>query len=287
MPMLIAVDVGNSRIKLGRFGSTGALPRGRTASVVTTGRLLPEPIDTLELPLTNRAGEFDAKQLAAWCDTGILDVTAWLVSSVHRGAAERFAEAVGSLAKTRKAAWPLRLLNFRDVPLVIAIEAPELVGIDRLLAAAAAEKLRRRDRAAIVVDLGTATTVDLVTAAGEFAGGAILPGMAMSARALEEQTDALPHVAIDGWPGPPQSLGKATVPAIMSGLFWGTLGAIHELVEQLSIGLAAPPEVFVTGGTSRLFAEQLVATHKMAVQHIPHLVLRGIALVGSAEAAWN
>ncbi len=65
------------------------------------------------------------------------------------------------------------------------------------MAALAANRLRQADRAAIVIDLGTAIKVDVVTSDGAFAGGAILPGLEMSARALDEQTDALPRVAVD------------------------------------------------------------------------------------------
>jgi type III pantothenate kinase len=283
-PTLIAVDIGNSRIKLGRFCAASALRQEASAGTAPTGRSLPEPAATIELPLANRAGEFDAAPLAQWCDSGAA-AAAWLVSSVHRGAAERLATTIGKLAKTRAADWPLRLLTYRDIPLQLAVDAPERVGIDRLLAALAANRLRRPGRAAIVVDMGTAITVDLVTAAAEFAGGAILPGMAMAARALEEQTDALPHVVIDAWQNPPLPLGKATIPAIEAGLFWGAVGAVRELVEQLSAGIDLAPDIFVTGGNSQLLADQLTAVHGMVVKHVPHLVLAGIALVHFADAA--
>ena len=89
---------------------------------------------------------------------------------------------------------------------------------------------------------------------GAFAGGAILPGMAMSARALEEQTDALPRVAVERWLDPPAPLGKATEPAIEAGLFWGAVGAIRELVGQYVEATCVGPDVFVSGGGSQLIA---------------------------------
>jgi type III pantothenate kinase len=273
MPPLVAVDIGNSRIKLGRFGPVTGPRSGGAAT-----RSLPEPVDTLDLPLTNRAGEFDSAPLARWCSAADVGNATWLVASVHRGAAERLTAAVGALTK-------LKLLTYRDVPLTLAVDTPERVGIDRLLGALAANYLRRPDRAAIVIDMGTAITVDLLTAAGEFAGGAILPGLATSAHALEQQTDALPHVDIERWKSPPQPLGKATVPAIESGLFWGAVGAIRELVERLSSDATSPPDVFVTGGSSQLVAEQLVATHRLAVEHLPHLVLSGIAIASQTDVA--
>jgi type III pantothenate kinase len=154
--------------------------------------------------------------------------------------------------------------------------------MDRLMGAVAADRLRTAGRAAIIADLGTAIKVHVVSDAGAFMGGAILPGLAMSARALDEQTDALPRVNVEQWEKPPVSLGKATVPAIESGLFWGAVGAIRELVGRLSQDLPPHPELFVTGGGSKLVAEVLSQDEGLIVRHVPHLVLSGIALVDTA-----
>jgi type III pantothenate kinase len=171
-------------------------------------------------------------------------------------------------------------LTYRDVPLRIEVDKPERVGIDRLLGALAANRLREAGRAAILVDLGTAITVDLLTAEGAFAGGAILPGIAMSARALCEQTDALPHLAVDMLGQRPAALGKSTAAAIEAGLYWGTVGAIRELIAQLSSGLGQPPDIFLTGGASPQVVELLNTDRQ--VRHVPQLVLSGIALAGEA-----
>src|SRR6185312_7996787 len=109
---------------------------------------------------------------------------------------------------------------------------------------------RSADRAAIIVDLGTAITVDLLEAGGAFAGGAILPGIATSARALDERTDALPRVPLEFLDKPPVPLGKSTVSAIESGIYWGAIGAIRELIGQLAAPLKRAPDVFITGGAS-------------------------------------
>jgi type III pantothenate kinase len=172
---------------------------------------------------------------------------------------------------------PIRQLTYRDVQMTIRLEEPARVGIDRLLAALAADRLRKRDHAAIVVDLGTAITVDLVNVEGAFAGGAILPGIAMSARALAEQTDALPQVALEFLDKPPLALGNSTASAIESGIYWGAVGAIRELVSQFSAPFQSRPDLFITGGASRQVAD-LLKTHS-AVRHMPNLVLSGIALV--------
>lgn len=267
---LIAVDIGNSRIKLGRFDRAARSER------------LPEPTATCELRLTGSAGEFDAQPLAAWCGEHVAGEADWLVSSVHRGASENLAAAVAAIAKQAGRAWKLRQLAFADVPLVVEVDAPERVGMDRLMGAVAADRLRPPGRAAIVVDLGTATKASVLSGVGAFIGGAILPGLDMSARALEEQTDVLPRVDVEQWRRPPRPLGKATVPAIESGIFWGTVGAVRELVARLSESLAPSPVVFVTGGGSRLVYEVLSTNSPLELHHVPHLVLAGVAIVGAA-----
>jgi type III pantothenate kinase len=101
----------------------------------------------------------------------------------------------------------------------------------------------------------------------------------MSARALEEHTDALPRVALDHLEHPPEPIGRSTVPAIEAGLYWGAVGAIRELISQMSKGLSAPPDVFLTGGASSHVAKLIEASAACSVRHLPHLVLSGIALV--------
>jgi type III pantothenate kinase len=278
---LIAVDVGNSRIKLGRF---------RRAEIALDPTLsqwerekrapgLPQPIDTFDLSLASTAGDLDVGLLSLWCRDHVGKSAKWLVASVHRAAAERLAAAVADLAAGAHADWPLQHVTYLDVPLLIDVDEPDRVGIDRLLAALAANHLRSPDRGAIVVDLGSGITVDLVDPSGAFVGGAILPGLTMSARALHEHTDALPLVCVDRLAASPTPLGKSTVAAIESGLVWGTVGAVRELISRLSADLADPPEVFVTGGGSAAIVELIGTGAATSVSHVPHLVLAGIALV--------
>lgn len=262
---LIAVDVGNSRIKVGKFDRAGGLA-------------LPEPVDVIDLSIANHhSGEFNTADLSAWCNENVANESNWLIGSVHRAAGHRLISAVAGWAQQTEFDCPIRQLTHADVSLSVRVDQPEKVGIDRLLAGYAANRMRQPDRAAIVVDLGTAVTVDLVTSQGAFAGGAILPGIAMSARALAEQIDALPHVAIEHLDQAPLPLGRSTETAIQSGLYWGAVGAIRELVSRLASDLPQPPDLFVTGGASKQVAESL-AQHG-TVHHVPHLVLAGIALV--------
>ncbi len=274
----MAVDIGNSRVKLGQFQRecSGEIEASRGARAADDP-LLPEPVATFDLPIRHDTGEFDSSRLLAWCNEQLTGGTTWRVASVHRAAAVRLSAALNEWAKQSGRDCPIRQLTYRDVPIAIHVEEPERVGIDRLLAALAADRLRQRDRAAIVVDLGTAITVDLVDSDGAFAGGAILPGIATSARALAEQTDALPQVTLEFLDKPPAALGTSTVPAIESGIYWGAIGAIRELATQLSAPFPIRPDLFITGGASRQVAD-LLAT-RGTVRHVPNLVLSGIALV--------
>jgi type III pantothenate kinase len=265
-PELIAVDVGNSRIKFGRFARGTASP-------------LPEPIEVFDLPIADRNGNFDATRLHNWCDEKGANRSTWLVASVFRTAMHRLIGELNDWAAGSNCGCAIREVTLLDVPLRIAVDEPARVGIDRLLAAAAADRLRQRDRPAIIIDLGTAITVDLLQADGVFAGGTILPGLAMSARALAEQTDALPHISLERLEKPPNVPAKSTRAAIEAGLYWGTVGAIREIVAQLSAGLPAAPQVFLTGGGSPQVAEVLATNVNWSARHVPHLVLSGITLV--------
>lgn len=181
-----------------------------------------------------------------------------------------------------------------NFPLTIDVEEPRKVGIDRLLNAVAANVIRDAGRAAVIVDSGTATTVDYVTSAGGFAGGAILPGFELSARALHHYTALLPLVSIEELAGSAhEPVGQNTRKAIHSGLYWGQVGATRELVSRLSAPFAPPfgsapatsahhdrhrpPVLLLTGGGGPLLKTQL---QDACLE--PHLALQGLALVFEA-----
>jgi type III pantothenate kinase len=263
MKCLAAVDIGNSQMKVGRFAGIDAS--------------FPEPSATLELPIDHVSGRFNVQPFAAWCREFLTCDAEWWIGSVHRAAASFLLETASNDARKNGAKWHLRQIGHADIPIDNCVDEPDRVGIDRLLAAVAVNRLRTPNRPAIVVDLGTATTVDLIEADGAFAGGAILPGIGMAARALADQTDALPQVMLDASQGTPAALGKSTSAAIEAGLYWGAVGAVNEIASQLAAGLATPPEIFVTGGAGRLIVDSLKVGSSR--RYVPHLVLSGIALL--------
>ncbi len=248
---LIAIDIGNTRIKLGEFSALEA-------------EGLPAPGRQLALPVE----PWSAAPLGAW----LPHEGEFLIASVFRAATERL---TGWLAEQRPNA-AVRTLSFRDLPLEIDLEHPELAGLDRLAAAVGANRLRTAGRAAVVIDVGTAIKANLLDEQGVFRGGAILPGLAMSARAMHEFTDLLPLIPYEELAEAPSAVGRSTAPAMRSGLFWGAVGAMKELITRLG-GERDQVDVFLTGGAAPGVAKLLGPD----VRYVPHLTLAGIALAST------
>lgn len=266
MPLqsLVAVDIGNSRMKLGRFDRDSQSPMG-----------LPEPVETLAVAPGEEPGSYDVAPLADWLAEFVLPGTPFVVGSVNRPGASVLAN---FLREYSGGAWNhLRQLAGSDFRIENRTDQPERVGIDRLAAAVAACAIRRASTPAIVIDFGTAITVDLVSAGGAFEGGAILPGVGTSAHALHARTDALPAVRPELEGKSPPAVGTNTTAAIQSGLYWGAVGAVRELIARQRDGLVTPPQVFVTGSTSPDMA-RLLGSPDYTVRYLPHLVLAGLAI---------
>jgi type III pantothenate kinase len=146
---------------------------------------------------------------------------------------------------------------------------PLEVGADRIAGAIAAT-VRAPGRNAIVVDCGTATTFDVVTAGGDYLGGAILPGVGISVEVLAGRTARLPSVEITR---PAVALGRSTSESIQAGIYHGHVGAIRQLVHELSREAFAGerPQVIGTGGFARLLEPE-----KLFDEIVPELVLLGL-----------
>jgi type III pantothenate kinase len=254
-PRLIAVDIGNSQTKIGWFSAAGApLPIPDATLSFPTGQ---PPPGSMRGELTN-------------------DLSVWHISSVHREGTRLLAEWVAA----HRPQEAVQVLTYRDLPIRIDVQSPEKVGLDRLAAAVGANVLREAGRPAIVVGAGSAITVNRISEDGAFEGGAILPGYKMQADALYGGADLLPLAMLAADAEPPPPLGKNTEAAIKSGLFWGAVGAVRELVRQMSTGSAKPPQIFVTGGDLR----QLAARLGEGARFVPNLVLSGIAVAFQAQA---
>jgi type III pantothenate kinase len=256
----LAVDIGNARIKVGLFRET-------------LGNRLPEPERIL--PLDGERPPFE--QIEGWLQEFLsassassADALPWFIASVNRPSTTRLIDWLGEHRPEDR----VTLLSAADLPIEVRLARPDMVGVDRLIDAVAVNRMREPNAPAVIVDVGSAITVDLVSAEGAFLGGSILPGLAMSARALHEFTDLLPLVETADLQEPPPVLGEGTEEAIRSGLFWGAVGAIRQLAEELGRPTNSQPQIFLTGGAGVAVADLLGSN----ARHIPHLTLAGIAL---------
>lgn len=254
MNRTLAVDVGNSRYKIGLFGDAG--PTG-----------LPAHVESLVVPL--------AEELP-W-DV----IRGWIAGAAPRGVVAGANPA--GLRRVRETwprdAWPAPLVvdDPAALPVVIDVPFPGGVGVDRLLNVVTANVLRDADQPAIVVDSGTATTVDYVSPAGAFMGGAILPGFELAARSLHHYTALLPLIPVEELvERDHEPVGRDTRSALRSGLYHGQLGAVRELIARLRAREGSAPHVLVTGGGAPLLAELVAEEH---AAHEPHLTLQGLVLV--------
>jgi len=159
----------------------------------------------------------------------------------------------------------------RQLPLTVLLEHPEKAGIDRLLDAVAANSRRRAKVPAVLIDAGSAVTIDWLDENGAFRGGAIMPGFRLMAQALHDHTALLPLIA------PPSTLpslpGTSTAAALEAGIFWAVAGGIQAVVDQLAASAVAAPDIFLTGGDASVLRPLL-----NRVLFWPEMTLEGIRL---------
>lgn len=266
---VLLADVGNSRIKLARLDE--AAPGAAAA-----GAGLPAVVRRQDLDSRN----FRADALERWLLGSAPGPAVILVASVYEAAAARLEAAVAEISATRHRPIRQRRIAHLDLAIEVALPEPRRVGIDRVAAAAAAGLVKPADRAAVVVDCGTAVTVDMVSVAGAFLGGAILPGPLLMARALAEGTSRLPAVTALGGGQRPAMPGRSTEEAIAAGIGLGIRGAVARLVAEAEAALGEPAVTILTGGAA-------AAVHDVLPDAVvaPDLVLAGIALAAGRACA--
>jgi type III pantothenate kinase len=160
--------------------------------------------------------------------------------------------------------------------LPILYDSPQEVGADRIVNAVAA--VERYGAPCVIVDFGTATTFDVVNAAGEYAGGVIVPGVAVSAEALFAHAARLSRVEIRR---PPTVIGRNTAGSIQSGLFYGYLSLVDGLIDRLAREMGTRPCVIATGGLA-----ELLGRASERIEHVdPNLTLEGLRLLDERNAS--
>lgn len=228
--MLLAIDVGNTNTKFAVHD--GRTWRGQWRASTDTTRTADEYAPWLG-------------QIMATANLGLADIDACIISTV-----------------VPQALFNLRNLSRRYVntePMVIGedglklgievrIDKPNEAGADRLVNAVGA--FIEYGGPSIVIDSGTATTFDIVAADGAFEGGIILPGINLSLQALHEAAARLPRVEIRD---PGRVIGKDTVSAMQSGIYWGSIDMIEGLCRRIKSEYGQPMKIIATGGVASIF----------------------------------
>jgi type III pantothenate kinase len=238
-PIRWVADVGNTRIKVG---------------AIKNGRLL-------HVRAVRHADSLNFDALLAY---GLPRDA--MLSSVAPTAADRLLAYLDDRQIHVSTIWRSDGALFRTGLLTSDVDTPETTGVDRLLSAIGALQ-RAPGRDVLVVDCGSAITVNATTANRAFRGGAIFPGLRLMAAGLNQNTAALPYVPIERIPS---ALGLSTRDAIAAGVAHAALGGIERIVRELSGAVA--PAIFLTGGDAEVLSPGLGLPHTLA----PHLVLEGI-----------
>ncbi len=158
----------------------------------------------------------------------------------------------------------------------IRIDNPAEVGADRLLNTLAAHQAYGGPL--IVIDFGTATTFDVVAPDGAYLGGVIAPGINLSIEALHTAAARLPRIGI----GRPQAvIGRSTIPAMQSGIYWGYVGLVEGLVTRIRAEHDEPLKVVATGGLAPMLAEGTTIIDRID----PDLTLDGLRLLADRNPA--
>ncbi len=238
--MLLAIDIGNTNLVIGLY-DTGVPGGGPRVGLRTHWRL--------ETRASRTGDEYAAllSQLFSLAGHALRDVTAVIVSSVVPPALSP----IEQFCRDHLGREPLIVGPGIRTGIPILYENPHEVGADRIVNAVAAHA--RWPQGAIVVDFGTATTFDVVTPRGEYAGGVIAPGLMMSADALYSRTAKLPRVEITR---PRTVIGKNTVASIQAGLVFGYAGMVDALVTRIRGEIEFQPRIVATGGLASLVAAE-------------------------------
>jgi type III pantothenate kinase len=242
---LMTLNVGTSRLAVGVFAAG-------------------ELIHTARIPHTERE-RWPAIINEAWAKIIDSEDPAIAGVSVNPAVMESLEHSVEQLTG-HKVEWVGREI---DLPIRVLTDPPAETGVDRVVTIAAAYE--QLGKACVVVDAGSAITVNCCNDQGDFLGGAIAPGVRMMLDALHEKTASLPKIDLTI---PKAVFGRSTVEAIRHGVFFGIRGMVKELIENYATELGSWPEMIATGGDAALLFEGWELVHAIS----PDLTLYGIAL---------
>jgi type III pantothenate kinase len=248
----IVVDVGNSRIKWAR-------PVGNR-------------VEEDHVSLAPESPESWQEQIKLW---NLRDQLVWAVAGVHPKRIGQFTDWLN-----QRGDQVLLIHDRKLLPIKIDVDEPDRVGIDRLLNAVGARDRQMAAESIVIIDAGSAVTVDWVDKDGVFRGGAIFPGLQMMAKALHDYTAALPLVEVNRSTPRHVLPGNSTELAIRGGVFWAVAGGITALT-RLYAARTEPslrPVIYLTGGDAQVLLPLLPSEVKLT----PTLTLEGIRIAAEA-----
>lgn len=255
--MLLAIDIGNTNIHLGLWQADSWVLNWRARTVPDK---MPDEYAVLVRNFLNSA------------DVGYKAITGVIISSVVPPLTLAFTELAGRYIEME----PLIVNETIHTGVTIAIDQPEQAGADRIVNAVAVDALYGGP--AIVIDFGTATTFDVISANAEYLGGAIAPGINLAHDALVSRAARLHKVDLVP---PPSPIGKNTIHALQSGIFWGYIALIEGMVTRLKATLAVDDvKVIATGGLAAIFNKHTDAINIIA----PDLLLDGLRIIYQRNA---
>jgi type III pantothenate kinase len=249
--MLLTVDIGNTNLTLGLYQGETLGPRWRLATV---HERMPDEYGLQFLGLLEHAGR-SPQDLTGIC---LASVVPPVTGKVTQACQEYLGHA------------PLVVDTGVKTGVRIRYEDPRAVGADRIVDAAAVQSLYGGP--ACVVDFGTATTFDAISAEGDYLGGAIAPGIGIAAEALFLHTAKLPRVDLQR---PPAAIGRNTVHAMQSGLLFGYVALVEGMVVRFRGELGPKMKVIATGGLAEIVAKETSAIEILA----PWLTLDGLRII--------
>ena len=249
---LLAVDVGNTNVHLGLWQNNQWAISWRARTVADK---MPDEYGVL------------VRNFLSSTDLSFKDVKGVIIGSVVPPLTLAFSE----LVRRYMGIEPIIVTHSINTGVTIAIDQPEQAGADRIVNAAAVVALYGGP--AIVIDFGTATTFDVVSATGEYKGGAIAPGINIAHDALVSRAARLHKV--DLCP-PPDPVGTNTIHAMQSGIFWGYVALVEGLVSRIKTSMNTENiKVIATGGLAPLFNEHTTVIDTIA----PELTLDGLRII--------
>ncbi len=249
--MLLVIDVGNSNTVLGLYQGDALQGHWR----VSTGNYRTgDELRILFTMLLHNEG-VDPKSIEGCC---VSSVVPQLNMALHE------------VSQTAFGVEPLMVGPGVKTGLQLQCDNPKEVGADRIVNAVGA--IEEHEGALIIIDFGTATTFDAVTARAEWRGGAIVPGIQLSAEAIFEHCAKLPRVEISK---PEHAIGRDTVTNIRSGLTYGYADLVDGMVRRFGEEMGGKPKVIATGGLAHVMAE----VGKSIDVVDPYLTLKGLKAV--------